>query len=498
MDKYFARFSRPDSENERFTALINCITNLMDPHTDFFPPAEKRAFDERMSRKFYGIGAYLLEEDGKIKINSVTAGGAAMKSGEIQAGDVIEKVGEGAAEPVDITGYSMDDAIKLIRGDKDTEVRLTIKKVDGSVKLVILKRGELKIEDAYAKSAVINGKHKIGYIELRDFYADVTTPSGASCSKDVAKEVEKLKAENVEGIIIDLRFNGGGYMNEAIQMMGLFVKAGPVVQVKDREGHPGIYNMDSNRVIYDGPLTVLVNEYSASASEIFAAAIQDYGRGVVIGSSTTYGKGTVQQPIPVSRILLPPANQDDLGSIHLTLQKYYRINGGSTQLHGVTPDIILPSIYEYSLIREKDRDPKPLEWDEVAKAQYNKWSTGYSIDQLRQNSMQRVKANHIDSISINAKWLSVRSDRPVSLKLDTYKDEQKRNSEVIQKTQRLLKTKDTLAVVSPKPDIVAMQGDKAKEGNNKLWTKYLGTDTYVAETVQVMDDMVNMRKITKH
>ncbi len=497
IEKNFARNQSPASEEQRFDILVNSVTNLMDPHTDFFPPIEKRAFDEQMRRKFYGIGAGLLEEDGKIKINSISTGGAAWKSGEIQPGDIIVKVGQGNTEPVDVTGYAIEDAIKLIRGDKDSEVSLTLKKADGTNKVVLMKRGELKLEESYAKSYIINGTHKLGYIYLPDFYADFQKPDGARCSKDVAKEILKLQSEKVDGIVLDIRDNGGGSLYEAVQMVGLFINSGPVVQVKDRLGNPSVLNTEENKMIYDGPLAVLVNEYSASASEIFAAAIQDYGRGVIVGSTSTYGKGTVQQPIPLENPAFFAQRDNNLGTIHLTLQKYYRINGGSTQLRGVTPDIILPGYLEFYKVREKD-NPRSLDWDELQKLNYTKWKSGFDLAQLRLSSNQRVKALGVfDTLRKDAIWLAARNEMPLSLQLDQYTKDQKKVTETVQKVRQLMRMKDSLSVSLPMQNLAGAD-EKKNSDNADRFRNSISRDIYIGETTRVLDDMINMRKLAKN
>ena len=288
MDRTFERYRFKFSEDDKFNLFVSIITNAMDPHTEFFPPVDKRYFDEQMSGRFFGIGASLIYDEGNIKINTLVAGSPAWKSGEVQVGDIILRVGQGKEEPTELTGFVVEDAVKLIRGKKGTEVRLTLKKQDGSVKVVTLVRDEIVQDESFAKSAIItNGNSRLGYIYLPEFYADFDRPNGARCYIDVAKEIIKLKEDKVDGIIMDLRNNGGGSLYDVVQMVGLFIDKGPIVQVKDRDGKPNILEDKNREVLYDGPLTVMVNEFSASASEIFAAAIQDYGRGVVIGSTTT-------------------------------------------------------------------------------------------------------------------------------------------------------------------------------------------------------------------
>ena len=299
MDRIYDRLTLKVTDDDRFNMFVESIVQSMDPHTDYFPPIEKRYFDEQMSGHFFGIGASLKDEDGNIKITTLVTGSPAWKSGKVGVGDVILKVAQGDQEPVDLTGYGVEDAIKLIRGKKGAEVRLTLKKTDGTTKVVSLIRDEIVQDElTFARSAIVNSpKGKIGYIYLPEFYADFDNPNGSRCSIDVAKEIIKLKAEKVDGIVLDLRNNGGGSLADVVQMAGLFVEQGPIVQVRDRDGKPQIYPDHDKGVLYDGPFAVMVNELSASASEIFAAAIQDYHRGVIIGSSSTYGKGTVQRPI---------------------------------------------------------------------------------------------------------------------------------------------------------------------------------------------------------
>ncbi|MEY3152349.1 MAG: hypothetical protein RLZZ333_946, partial [Bacteroidota bacterium] len=287
ISRNFDRMISKTKENERFDLLVNTVTEYMDPHTTFFPPLEKRSFDEQMSGRFFGIGASLRnDENGSIKIATIVAGLPAWKSQQIAVGDQVLKVAQGNDAPVDLAGYESADAVKLIRGKKGTEVRLTIKKADGTIKVVSMIREEVELDETYAKSAVIEeGGKKIGYIFLPEFYADWERPNGARCSQDVAKEIIKLKEQQVDGLVMDLRNNGGGSLYDVVQMVGFFIPEGPIVQVKDREGNPSVLRDRDRSVLYDGPLAVMVNEFSASASEIFAAAIQDYGRGIVIGGS---------------------------------------------------------------------------------------------------------------------------------------------------------------------------------------------------------------------
>lgn len=496
MDRMFNRYKLKFSEDDRFNLYVNTITSAMDPHTNFFPPVDKRYFDEEMSGEFYGIGASLREEDGVIKIASILTGSPAYRSGELTVGDVVVKVAQGEQEPVDLTGYIVTDAVKIIRGKKGTEVRLTIRKVDGSSKVVKLVREKIIQDEVYARSTIVNnGKSKIGFISLPEFYANFDDPNGRRCADDVAKEIVKLKEEKVEGIVLDLRNNGGGSLYDVVRMVGLFVEDGPIVQVKDRDGKPQILRDRDKTVLYDGPLTVMVNEFSASASEIFAAAIQDYKRGIVIGSTSTFGKGTVQRQISLDRegAMFNPTS--DMGSIKLTLQKFYRINGGSTQLRGVSSDIVLPDLYEFSDLREKD-DPDALPWDEIQKADYNTWKADFDLNVVKANSQARITTNPtFNLIKTNTEWLSKQSENLVYLSLDKYRDEKKKRSATVKQLESLNKLNKELEVKPLPAEANRYANDKDRDDRFKAWMKGLGNDIYLEETVNIMTDMINQRNL---
>ncbi len=498
MDKKYDRIKSTFNEDQRFNAFLNTITNLMDPHTDYFPPIEKRAFDEEMSRRFYGIGAQLREDDAGIKIASVQTGGAAWKTGEVAANDVIVKVAQGKEEPVDVTGFATEDAVKLIRGNKGTEVRLTLKKLDGSIKVVTIIREEVSLDEALVRGAVIqNGADKIGYIYLPEFYADFEREDGNRCSEDVAKEVEKLKAENVKGIVIDIRNNGGGSLYEVVQMVGLFINQGPVVQVRDKEGKSSALNDKNAGAIYDGPLAVMVNELSASASEIFAAAIQDYKRGIIIGSSSTYGKGTVQKTVPFGKPIDFSSGRTEYGAVKLTFQKYYRINGGSVQLKGVTPDVVLPDAYEFYKIREKD-NPASLPWDEITKVPYNTWNNA-DLSSVVKNENDKIAQNKsLNLLRDNLSWLSKNAEMPVNLNMQKYKDMQKQIKATVSQNNSLLKIKEEMAVEAMKVDHDKFYNnpDKVKGERYQAWLKSIKTDMYVDETVKMVSSLIHPQTAT--
>ena len=496
MNDNYDRIRSTFKEDERFNAYVNVITNYMDPHSDFFPPQEKRAFDERMSGEFFGIGAQLTKDDYGIKIASVVTGGAAWKSGEVVQNDIIIKVAQGSAEPVDVAGYDTQDAVKLIRGNKGTEVRLTLKKQDGSIKVVAMLREKVVQDEGFAKSAIVmNGNDKIGYISLPDFYANFDDVNGHHCSDDVAIEVEKLKAEKVKGIVIDLRNNGGGSLYEVVKMVGLFIKSGPVVQVKERSGRvdQSTWRDNDESVLYDGPLAVMVNEFSASASEIFAGAIQDYKRGVIIGSTSTYGKGTVQRTIPFGNRNDQFSNRTDMGAMTLTFQKFYRVNGGSTQLKGIVPDVILPDALEYYKGREKD-NADALPYDEIPKLAIHTWENSAAYDNVVKKENEKIKSNaNLNLLNSNLQWLAKNGEMPVSLNIDAYRARQKQIVSTVNQNNTLLKNKNEM-------EVKAMDADKDKFYNNpdtqkgeryQAWLKSLRSDMYINESVTLVQDLAH-------
>ena len=494
MDRYFQTLKNHNTSDEMFSTFVNAITSTMDPHTTYFAPVDKRSFNEMLSGTFYGIGAQLKPEDGKIKVASLITGMPAWKSGQIQPEDEIIKIGEGAATPVDVTGWDLTDAVKLIRGEKlGSEVRLTLKKADGTIKVVSLLRGKISLEDTFARSAIINGAHKIGYIYLPEFYADFNDPNGRRSATDVAKEVEKLKAENVDGIVIDLRGNGGGSLTDVVDMVGLFIKDGPVVQVKGRDEKASILSDRDKDVLYTGPLAVMVDELSASASEIFAAAIQDYHRGIVVGSTSTYGKGTVQRSIsldPQAENALFNSPSEGLGDIKLTFRKFYRINGGATQLNGVIPDIIIPDRLENAKFREKD-NPDALGWDEIPKIDYSLWNPGYSLGPVVAKVNTEINQNaNFKGIRETVGLLDKHRNQEVPLNITKYKQMQTEIKEASKKLENFSKTSVDLSVATSAKDSQSMARDTAQIAKQTLFLKGIGKDIYVDETVKVINKII--------
>ena len=498
MNRTYDRYKFKFNEDEKFALFVNTITNSMDPYTEFFPPVEKRYFDEQLSGRFSGIGASLTYDEGNIKINSILPGSPAQKSQAIEVGDVITRVAQGQDSAVELTGYIVEDAVKLIRGKKGSTVRLTLRKKDGTLKTLALVRDEIVQDETFARSAVIqNGLSKIGYIFLPEFYADFENPNGARSGADVEKEVIKLKAEGVDGIVIDLRNNGGGSLYDVVQMAGLFIEDGPIVQVRDRQGKPMVMRDKNSEVLYKGPLAVMVNEFSASASEIFAAAIQDYGRGIIIGSTSTYGKGTVQRSIGLDPENGFQAANSDLGSLKLTLQKFYRINGGSTQLKGVVPDVVIPDQYEYLEFREKDNEDA-MKWDEISRATYNKWNSGYDLQTVKSISNARISNTPaFRQIKETTEWLSKQNDKEYPLQLDKFKEQQQKIRSMVKQMDTLMKLDKELNIAYLKQDAERRAVDKDKTERYNQWLKNLSKDIYLDQPVRAVDDMVNQQNLVK-
>ena len=500
-NRLYNRIKKKFDFDEQFNTFVKVITGLMDPHTEYMPPVEKRDFEEVMSGKFFGIGAQLtLTPDGSyVKIATVLAGYPAWKSGEISAGDIILKVAQGDQPPVDIAGYETIDAVKLIRGEKGTEVRLTIKKQDGTIKVVKMIRQEVVQEEIFARSVIINnGTSKIGYIMLPEFYANFNGGGGtdARCSVDFAKEIEKLKAQNVQGIVLDLRGDGGGSLYEVVQMVGMLVGKGPVVQARDKEGKTTVLQSQVGNAIYDGPFAVMVNEESASASEIFAAAIQDYKRGIIIGSTSTYGKGTVQRFVPMGKITDANTGQSEFGSVKITFQKFYRINGQSTQRKGVASDIVIPDMLEYNKSegsREKFQ-PTALPWDEINPCSYQVWQGFHDFDAIIKKANDSINNNaDLKLFNKNTQWLYSNANAPVSLNITKYREAQKLLRETSGQNSSLLKLKKDMDVVVMDEDKEKFLNnpDKTRAGTYADWLKQVKSNFYINESVKIVTDLAN-------
>ncbi|WP_026463991.1 carboxy terminal-processing peptidase [Adhaeribacter aquaticus] len=487
-EDFYKRLSQ-NSKEEQFSLFMNAITNTYDPHTEYFAPDDKASFDIEMTGRLEGIGASLQERDGFIKVAEIVPGSASYRQGELKAGDIIIKVAQANQEPVSVEGMRLDNAIKLIRGKKGTEVRLTVKKPDGTIKVIPIIREVVIIEETYAQSAVINSDKKIGYIRLPKFYADFSRRGGRNSGEDVRKEVEKLKQEGASGIILDLRTNGGGSLSDAVEMSGLFIPKGPIVQVETSGSAPQVLEDKDPTVQFDGPLVVMVNSFSASASEIVAAAMQDYKRAIIIGSPT-YGKGTVQQVFDLDQAIQGGeySSMKPFGSLKLTTQKFYRINGGATQLRGVTPDIILPDFYSFLKEGEKDQD-YPLPWDEIKPANYKPWNPSFNIASVKAKSQQRVSTHpSFVQVTQQAERMRKRMEQSSqSLKLTTFRAEQKKSRDESKKYETLEKSMAGLTVSPLRVDL-AQAKDTLAAGRYNKFAKNIQKDIYVNEAVNIVKD----------
>jgi carboxyl-terminal processing protease len=489
---YDEQFADQPDPNEVLSNYANVIANTYDPHTEYFAPREKQEFDIQLTGRFEGIGATLREKDGLIYIEDIVPGSASYRQGDLKKGDAILRVAQGAAEPVSIEGWHTSKAVTLIRGKKGSEVRLTVKKADGSTKIIPIIRDVVVVEDTYAQSAVINDPSgvKIGYLRLPAFYADFNDNGGRSSAEDVKKELAKLTAEGVKGVVFDLRSNGGGSLNDAVEMAGLFLPSGPMVQVHDSRGVTQVLNDKDPRVQYSGPLVVLVNKYSASASEILAAAIQDYKRGVIMGSTSTYGKGTVQRIIDLDETLPTElASLKPFGSLKFTMQKFYRVTGGSTQFKGVASDIVLPDVLSYLDQGEKESD-YPLKWDEIKAAGYRPWDDQPNYTKLEANSKARVATNPaFKQMTELVQSLRKRKDETVvSLNLTKYRALQHQLKAESDKYETIQKTATPLALAPLSADRTALGGDSVKVNRSMRFTRGLNKDITLGEAVAVIKD----------
>ena len=487
---YYSRLKRLERK-DRLSMYINSITGVYDPHTNYFPPADKENFDIQMSGQLEGIGAQLQEKDGYIKITNIIPGGPSSLQGDLQANDLILKVKQEGGEAVNIVDWRIDDAVKIIRGKKGTKVTLTVRKPDGAEQDITITRDVVILEETYAKSLLLNDKDnvKTGYIYLPSFYADFRNPRGRFSWKDVKAEVEKLKTAGVKGIILDLRSNGGGSLDDVVKMGGLFIDEGPIVQVKEKGRKPQVLADRYAGAEWDGALVIMINEFSASASEIMAAAMQDYGRAVIVGSSSSHGKGTVQRFLNLNQTIRNK-NIPDLGSIKLTIQKFYRINGDATQLKGVSSDILLPDNYMYIKTGEKEQD-YPMAWDQIESASYD--SKSYQVKKsVFETSKARVQSNEtFKLIEENARrWEKQRESRKYPLSIAKYALQEEKQKAEGEKFEILNKLEISGFEVSNIPsDLEKIKTEESRMKINKDWIKSINKDPYVYESLQIIEDL---------
>ncbi len=482
-----------------FAVYINAIVEEFDPHTFYFAPEDKDRFDVAMSGNFEGIGARLQKKMDAIIVNEIISGGPAWRQNELEVGDQIVKVRqENEDEGINIVGMRLDDAIKFIKGPKGTDVTLTLKKVDGQIEDITITRDIVELEETYAKSStVIKDNKKFGVINLPKFYVDFEDYNKRNAASDIKLEIERLKSEGVEGLVLDLRNNGGGSLQTVVDMGGLFIDEGPIVQVKTA-GEPKEVLRDKDRsIVWDGPLVILVNELSASASEILAAAMQDYKRAIVIGSKQTYGKGTVQNVLDLNRIVRQNSN-GDMGALKFTTQKFYRINGGSTQLEGVKSDVVVPDRYSYIDIGEKDQE-NPLPWDKIDPVDYKLWGSYYDYDTTIAKSKERMANNEqLKLIDANAQWVKKIRDREIySLNYEDYKKALESNEEESKRFEKLSDYKTNLTFQSLPYEIELMDKDSVLREKRKRWHVSLSKDVYIEEALNVLNDLKMTYEIKK-
>lgn len=491
-DDYFERLSKITKE-EYFSIFINSITLSVDPHSEYYAPKNKEDFDIQMSGELEGIGATLTQKYGEIKVAEVVVGGAAWKQGELEESDVILKVAQEKGEPVSIVNMRLDDAVRLIRGKKGTIVTLSVRKIDGTLKDIKIERDRIIMEETYIRTVVVqdsNSNSRIAYLNMPSFYIDLQHSNGRKCSEDFKNELLKLKNEKVDGIIIDLRNNGGGSLQEVVTIAGFFITKGPIVQVKERSGKINQLNDNDASVLYSGNVLIMTNQFSASASEIFAAALQDYNRAVIFGTPQTLGKGTVQQVMDLNRVSrLLPSNQP-LGALKLTIQKFYRINGGSTQLKGVSSDISFTTTYSYLDINEQSYD-NALAWDKIPDLKYELWEPKYNMDSIKYWSNNRMKNDSAFVITDRyAKSLKVEDEQGfINLKLEKYRADRKQVKE-----KRKYFNKNTNKHISVKISYLAddqklMKSDTIIKYRYDNWVKNLKKDYELQEAVKIIYDM---------
>ena len=495
-NKNFFNRMHQETLQDHYDRYFNAVTRAFDPHTNYMPPANKEDFDIHMRGSLEGIGALLREEDGYIKVVNIIPGSASARQGRLQAEDTILEVAQGDKDFVEITDMRLRDAVRLIRGPKGSVVRLTVRKPDGVKEVIAIQRDVVQIEETFVKSTIIEGEkgEKIGYVMIPGFYRDFEKTgngSGARNSTDDTRvAIEGLKKQGISALILDLRNNGGGSLMDAVDTTGLFIKYGPVVQVKNSYGNKRVLSDDDKSVTWDGPLLVLVNQFSASASEILAAALQDYGRAVIVGGAHTHGKGTVQTLLDMNDNipLLHLKKYDDLGALKVTIQKFYRVNGGSTQYKGVEPDIVLPSLFQHLESGEQYLD-NSLPWDHVDPIAYGTYNlTPAKLKILLEKSKKRVAGDEgLQVIADEAAKAAARARKTtMSLKLSDMRDKRRE--------AKVARDKIGAHYLKYRAEQDAGHGEKAgsdlDKGKDKdKWKEEIKEDPYINESLHILGDM---------
>jgi carboxyl-terminal processing protease len=481
------------TRSDWFSFYINSFVEQYDPHTIYYNPEAKDRFDVDMSGNYAGIGARLSKKFDKIEVVEIISGGPAWRQNLLEVGDIILKVRQNdqdESESTSILGMPISDAVKLIKGPKGTNVILTIKKVDGEIVDLKIKRDIVLLEETYVRSSIVSKQENLyGFINLPKFYIDFDNSTSRDAARDVKKEIIRLKNLGVKGLVLDLRNNGGGSLKTVVEMAGLFIQEGPIVQVRSMDKESKILRDKDRSIIWEGPLVILVNEFSASASEILAAAMQDYKRAIIIGSKQTYGKGTVQNVLDLNKMVRSNTN-GDLGALKFTTQKYYRINGGSTQLEGVKSDIVVPDKYTYVDFGEKDQE-NPLKWDKIDPVSYEPWKTFFDYNKSIQASKNRMNSSEfISLIDENAKWIKSMRDRDIyTLNYSKFKKDLLLNEEKVKKYKKLSDYSSDLTFKSLPYEIDLIAKDSSLGEKRKRWHKNLSKDIYVNESLNVLNDL---------
>ena len=485
-DDFFDYVEEMDRD-DWFANYINAFLNQLDPHTVYFNPEDKDRFDTNISGKFDGIGARLQKTEGTVKIVDIIVGGPIWKDKLLDVGDIILKVAQENQDPVNIIGMKLDDAIKLIKGPADSFVTLTVKKISGEIKDVLIKRGVVELEELYAKSTLINkGDKNYGYISLPKFYIDFSDRKSRNSANDVKNEIIKLKNNGISGLILDLRNNGGGALQTVVDMTGLFIERGPIVQVKSTGNRKQILYDKDPQVVWDGPLVILMNKMSASASEILAGALQDYNRAVIIGNEKSFGKGTVQNVIDLNRFI--SNSSYDLGALKITTDKFYRINGESVQLEGVKSDIVIPDSYKYIFNGEKD-EKNPLQWDKITPANFNKWAKRDYLNKISLENQTRIdNDDYYSLINDRAQWLKdQQSNKTISLNFNSYSSFLTKQREKNKRFESLNKYENTLNFKLLKTEKQYIMSNKELLSSRNRWHRNLTKDLYLEEGVKALE-----------
>ena len=494
--KDFFQFNSELERSDWFSIYLNSIVTQYDPHTTYLAPEAKEVFDQNISGKFQGIGARLSKTKQQVEIVEIIIGGPVWRDNLLNVGDIIISVAQSEdEEPTEISLMKLSDATDLIKGEKGTKVYLTVKRVDGGVEQVVVIRDVVELEETYAKSSIINDDlSKYGLINLPRFYVDFDDYGERNAATDLKKEILNLKSKGINGLILDLRNNGGGSLKTVVDITGFFIEKGPVVQVKSIGGRKEVLRDNDPSILWDGPLVVLVNEFSASASEILAAALQDYNRAVILGSKQTYGKGTVQNIVDLNNVI-SGNTYGDLGSLKITTDKFYRVNGGSTQLEGVKSDIIFPNRYSYIDIGEKDLE-NPLSWDKIDPARYNNSGNIFNYSKVISDSKERINTNeYFALIDEHASWIkSQQDDKIVSLDYLTYKGDLESSKSQNNKLKRIEEFES--------PYIFQWNNTNDKEDNSynddikekrDRWIESLKKDIYVNEAMNLLRDLSSIK-----